>query len=272
MYHTKKSKLFPKPDWEQIYPYYENRPETCSQNNECRSIWDYLQSKIPKISLEQLINANTGLTSKEYSNILQRIYPYQVHCVSILIFKNGTSYATSSSSTKKMMGEYVPVMISLGYVDCESYQEYQKGLESYKKISQGVNTPGDLELYFSLVGGVVCHNVVVLINKDMYDLFGTFHSPNQHYRISEVMNHFFNAKESFQSEIFADNMKMQPLQNEESVKILGKTNMLCSLYSIAYILAREACDNHISVEKAFQHFNQKDPTEFLRLIGGIYYI
>lgn len=274
------------PNAREVYSSYDklktpkiNKPlyDECSENIEKQ--WKMYSRKL---TYEELQEANTTMTRKATTDLLSIYFPeMRVIHVTITIYKNKTQYieiiqTDGHNMITKTDEELIPIMISVNYNGSDSRQTYVENLEEYYRVSKGIGSEGDIELYFSSTKYLGSHaNLAVWDTyNDKYDFFDTAHTPIGHHRVAMALKYFINITESKLSKSLAFDKSVlcsrcSNLQGEHTKEILCRPNNLCTLWTIAYLLARYVCYSHLSIETYFREMNKSNPMRLNHLIAGL---
>jgi hypothetical protein len=273
-----------KPDWFKIYDKYREIRNQWKKNiiykdSEYtkiieKNIMDNLKKYSQCPAEDKLDYYNEGLDKKSIMQRWENCFGNSkaFDSFEILIFNDGSQKINRPILQKDINTEII--FVDILHID-NTYNGYQKGLREYQIASKGFGTPGDKELYFSKVKERMGHRGVAYVSQKSgeYDLFETSNTVIAKHRISLAMKESYQVLESDTSaaQSNVDNKNdMIELQGDIALSIIkSKSCNLCCQYSLAYVLARQICNDNELILNLFQKELVSNSKQFISIIAGI---
>jgi len=274
MYH-----FFPPPDWGPIYNHYESIKQPYVENMErCLDEIDkQLKSHSREVSRDELAQINRSLSHREFRELFTRKFPdVVVERVEVNVYAD-KSYsarllATNNEGKNPVTDingeEIIPVFISFEFFS-GNYDKLVNGTREFREIEYSIPTSEREEAYKRMTGYEGGHKAVAILTPERreYDLFETSHTIVGKYWAENAMMTLFDSTESRESASLIRSRDTVCLQGDDARRILGGTDNMCNLYSIAYFLSRIVCDSHLAIWEYFRRTNHED---LVYLIAGLY--
>jgi len=265
-----------KPEWEDIYEYYDdvardvdllvNEPE-CEFNTE-----------VSKGSTSTSVTGKS-LCFSDSAKLFNYNFPDTfLITVNITTYVDGTQYSYIKSNKGRNLIEdldgniLLPIWLLFNSSTAQSYEAYTDGLDRYKLLSKGLNSPGDRELYFSLIGETQGHSAVALLNlRTMeYDVFGSAYVPTFHYRVNLVLSHFMGIEETKKSQALCSRALVDRDMYVGIQVTPPYTTNVCNFYCVLYITMRQrVCASHIKIQEYLTRLEKENIQELLVLLNSM---
>ncbi len=259
------------PKWKEIFPVYEKIKRdwfekiksTDNQLTEIRITNELKKcSSCPKeIELKTILNQGM-----DYKSFKLR-YEYCLGSIQtldkliVLVFSDFTQKTRLHRFQHNPSFKSRAVLIDIDHSN-KTYAEYQEGLNEYYQMSKGIGSLGDRELYLSKTGvAEVGHTMVAYFSQtsNEYDFFDTSFTIIGKYRALLAMKEAYQRWES----------KVSTAHHYDPSSVCQDNYNLCNQYVLAYLIARQSCNDHALVVNLFQKELRSRPEEFISIIAGL---